>query len=125
MSQISASLTEFLQKRVSSAEQIDVLLLLRQGRERSWTASDVAAALGTASESAGMRLFLLASSGLITFEPTATPQYRFAPLGDADEAALDDLAGIWILSREMVVAIVEKRPSDPVRSFADAFKLRK
>ncbi|HYI12262.1 MAG TPA: hypothetical protein VEK57_24630 [Thermoanaerobaculia bacterium] len=73
----SAALRNFLQQRLSSIDQIGIVLLLMGDPARAWTAPEVAAAVGTPQESAAMRLFLLASGGLITFEPAGMPKYRY------------------------------------------------
>jgi len=76
--QITEELRVFLRGRLTSADQIEIVLLLQASEARSWTASEVSQALGMAPESAAMRLFLLASQGLILFEPSGVPRYRYA-----------------------------------------------
>ena len=120
----SAALRNFLQQRLSSIDQIDIVLLLMRDPARAWTAPEVAAALGTAPESAAMRLFLLASSGLLVFEPAGMPKYRFAPADGQTQALLTELAEVYETDRDAVAALVGA-PPDPLRSFADAFKLKK
>jgi hypothetical protein len=120
----SPALQEFLQQRLTSIDQIDIVLLLMREPARSWTAPEVASAVGTAQESAAMRLFLLASGGLLTFEPAGIPRYRYA-VADADtQATLSELAELYDRDRNAVAALVGA-PPDPLRSFADAFKLKK
>lgn len=107
-------------------EQVEIVLLLRRDPSRSWTASEVAAAVGSPPESAAMRLFLLASAGLILFEPSGMPRYRYAATGDATDQLLAELAEVYAEHREEVAGLVETpAPPDPVRTFADAFKLKR
>ena len=78
-----------------------------------------------APQSAGMRLFLLASAGLIEATGGREPEYRYAA-----SPGLDQLAGLaaaaYDANRDALYAIVGGKPApDPVRQFADAFKLRK
>ena len=123
---ISEQLRHFLQQRLASVEQIEIVLLLKRDPARSWTASEVASHLGTAPESAAMRLFLLASAGLIVFEVSGMPRYRYASTDAATEAVLGELAAVYESDREAVTALVEApAPPDPIRSFADAFKLKR
>ena len=121
MGSISESLAVFLQQRLASIEQIEIMLLLRGDRTRSWSATDVAVELKMAPESAAMRLFLLASAGLLSFEPAGVPQYRYV---GADEVRLGELAAAYDDSRAAVMAVIGA-PPDPIRSFADAFRLKK
>lgn len=118
---LSESLAVFLQQRLASIEQIEIMLLLRGDRTRAWSATDVAGALKMAPEAAAMRLFLLASAGLLSFEPAGVPQYRYV---GAEEELLTELAGEYETNRAGVAALLGA-PPDPIRSFADAFKLKK
>ena len=121
----SDALRDLLQQRLSSVDQIEIVLLLMRDPDRTWTAPDVAAALGTAPESAAMRLFLLASTGLIIFEAAAgIPRYRYAGGDAATHALLSELNELYTADRRIVAALVGA-PPDPLRSFADAFKLKK
>lgn len=121
---VSESLQAFLQQRLASIEQIEIVLLLRGDRARSWSAPEVAAELAMPPESAAMRLFLLASSGLLLFEPAGVPRYRYAG-GDPDtDALIGELAEIYPNNKGAIGAVIGA-PVDPIRSFADAFKLKK
>jgi hypothetical protein len=124
MGAVSERLKAFLEQRLSSFDQIEVVMLLRADPSRSWTAPEVAAALGTAPESAAMRLFLLASGGLIAFEPSAIPRYRYASVEADTNSMLQELSEVFATNRAGVMAAVES-PRDPIRSFSDAFKLKK
>lgn len=123
---ISDRLRAFLQERLLSMDQIDVILLLMREPGRAWNATEVASALGTAPQPAAMRLFLLASSGLLVFETGAgVPQYRYVPSGDDQDALLHELAEAAAADRGAIVDLVEQGARDPLRSFSDAFKLKK
>ncbi len=122
---ISETLAQFIRDRLPSLEQIEIVLMLRREPSRSWTAPDVASALGTPPESTAMRLFLLASNGVIVFDGTSgLPRYRYA--AGNDESMLNELQQTYDERREALVAIAGGAPAaDPLRSFADAFKLKK
>lgn len=124
MSDVSEGLRRFLQERLTSPEHIELVLLLRRDRARSWTAPEVANELRIAPETAAMRLFLLASAGLIAFEPSSVPRYRYVAEAETD-ALFAELDGVYASDREAILAIVDTGPRDPIRSFADAFKLKK
>ncbi|HEX2120479.1 MAG TPA: hypothetical protein VHL59_02455 [Thermoanaerobaculia bacterium] len=120
----SAALTDFLRQRLTSIDQIDIVLLLLNDPSRAWTAPEVAVALGTAHESAAMRLFLLASGGLIAFEAAGIPRYRYTRADPETHRLLGELAEVYATNRAAIAALVGA-PPDPLRSFADAFKLKK
>jgi len=120
----SAALRLFLQQRLTSIDQIEIVLLLMRDPARAWTAPEVAAAVGTPQESAAMRLFLLASGGLIVFEAAGMPKYRYASGNAEADAMLSELAELYEVD-PAGVAVLVGAPPDPLRSFADAFKLKK
>lgn len=120
----SDALETFLQQRLSSFDQIEIVLLLMRDSARAWTAPEVAAAVGTPPESAAMRLFLLASSGVIAFEPAGIPKYRYTAADPETHALLTELATLYDSDRQLVASIAGV-PPDPLRSFADAFRLKK
>lgn len=120
----SEALRSFLQQRLTSIDQIEIVLLLMRDPSRSWTAPEVAAAVGTPPESAAMRLFLLASSGLLAFEAAGIPRYRYAQPDPATHALLTELAEVYAENRDAIAALLGL-PPDPLRSFADAFKWKK
>ena len=123
-SAISEPLKSFIQQRMASIEQIEIVLLLRGDRARSWSASEVAAELRMPPESAAMRLFLLASSGMLLFEASGVPRYRYAG-GDAEtDAMIGELAEIHADNKNAIAMLVGA-PVDPLQSFADAFKFKK
>ena len=121
---VSQELRDFLTQRLPSIEQIEIVLLLRGEPGRSWGAVEVAQELKMPPESAAMRLFLLASSGLILFEASGVPKYRYAEGDAATEALITELAQVYADDRRTIAAIIGA-PADPLRSFADAFKLKK
>lgn len=120
----SPALQSLLQQRLPSIEQIQIVLLLRGDQSRSWPATEVASELKMAQESTSMRLFLLASSGLLLFEPSGVPRYRYTAADGEVEALLGELAELYDSDRAAVAALVDA-PADPLRSFSDAFKFKK
>lgn len=73
-----------------------------------------------------MRLFLLASQGLIMFESSAVPRYRYGVADETNDRLLRELASQHASNRDEVLRIIEARTdADPIQSFADAFKLKK
>ncbi|HEX6097736.1 MAG TPA: hypothetical protein VF432_15525 [Thermoanaerobaculia bacterium] len=115
----------FIRERLPSSEQIDIVLLLRADRERAWSAPEVSQHLGTPPESTAMRLFLLASNGVVAFDGSGgIPRYRHTTHPESD-ALIAELAAVYEATPSAVYAIVGTPVRDPLRSFADAFKLKK
>lgn len=118
---LSAELTRFIRERLPSAEQIEIVLLLRGDAARWWSATEIAEKLGTPPESTAMRLFLLTSNGLLAFE---AGRYRYAA-DAATETLVTELSDAYHASRDAIYGIVGEPARDPLRSFADAFKLKR
>jgi hypothetical protein len=114
-------LVRFIRERLPSAEQIEIVLLLRRDAARTWSASEVSENLGTPPESTAMRLFLLTSNGILGFEGA---RYRYAA-DAATEEMVRALAEAYDVDREALFTIVGTPARDPLRSFADAFKLKR
>lgn len=121
---ISESMKSFLLQRLASIEQIEIVLLLRKDRARSLTAPEVAAELRMPPEAAAMRLFLLASGGMLLFESSGVPRYRYAGSDPETEALVSELAEVYASNSGAVAALLGV-PADPLQSFADAFRFKK
>lgn len=111
--------------KFGSPEQIDVFVFLYEHPDRDWAPEQVGEALGMAPQSAGMRMFLLASAGLLAGSDRGEARYRYVPNPVLDSLARQ-IAGIHASRREQLYEVVtEASRPDPARQFADAFRLRK
>lgn len=116
---------QFLAEHISSVAQLEVLLLLRGDRERQWTAGEVGKALYTTPEIVSQQLADLQRHGLLAVGDGSEPHYRYWP---ATPALDDQMARLETTYRERRVAVISaiySQPIDKVRTFADAFRLRK
>jgi hypothetical protein len=121
---LSPELAEFLISKFTAVEQVDVFVLLFRSPDRLWSSQEVATALRVAPQSAGMRLYLLTSAGLLAASGGgAAVQYRYAP-----EPALDAIGGAIAdahqADRSAVAAVISPPDGSPARLFADAFRLK-
>jgi len=112
----------FVAVHIHSAEQLEVLLLLRARVDETWTAATVARELRIQPDSAANRLEDLHARDLLAREEGGT--YRYAPQGGA-RAAVDELADCYSRRKVSVISLIYSKPSDQVMTFADAFKFRR
>ena len=112
----------FISTHIDSIEKLEVLLLLRGQSGRTWTGAAVAQELRIAEESARHRLEDLCGRGLLSCEGDA---FSYAPGGGADAQAIDELATTYAQRRVSVISFIFSRPTDRLKSFADAFRLKK
>jgi hypothetical protein len=122
---IPAEVREFVSAMFGAPEQLDVFLLLHGGGDRTWTAEQVSASLAMAPESAAMRLFLLTANGLLTGTGGREPLYRYESEPTLDRLSAQ-LAESYAAAPGELRALAGSSPRpDPVRQFAQAFKVRK
>lgn len=115
----------FVAQHVDSAELLETLLLVHSAPERQWSPDEVARSIYTVPAGATRRLEQLVALGLVTSDNAADPAYRYLPSTPALAEQVNALAAAYRAARVAVINLIYNRPPDPVRSFADAFKLRK
>jgi predicted ArsR family transcriptional regulator len=116
---------QFLAEHISSVAQLEVLLLLRGDRQRQWTAEEVGKALYTTPEMVTGQLEELRARGLVTTSGGSEVRYVYRPASADLEARADRLEQTYRERRVAVITAIYSQPLDKVRTFADAFRLRK
>ena len=116
---------QFLAEHISSVAQLEVLLLLRGARERQWTAEDVGKALYTTPEMVAAQLEELRARGLLTAAGDGAARYQYWPASPELDARTERLEQTYRERRVAVITAIYSQPLDKVRTFADAFRLRK
>jgi DNA-binding Lrp family transcriptional regulator len=109
---------------IDSVEQLEILLLLLQHPARTWTAETVARELRISPLSAGDRLEDLTRDALLA-RVKGIEEYRYAPGSAALDEAARGLAAAYTERRVTVINLIFSKPVDKIRTFADAFRLRK
>jgi DNA-binding MarR family transcriptional regulator len=115
----------FIAQHIESAELLETLLLMHSEPTREWGPEEVARSIYTVPASATRRLEQLLEMGLATSNAAPNPRYRYAPSNEELRAQVDALADAYRKQRVAVINLIYSRPPDPLRSFADAFKLRR
>jgi hypothetical protein len=115
----------FVDQWIDSAELLETLLLVHSGGEREWTPEQVAKSIYTVPAGALRRLEQLVEMGLASSNGAMNPAYRFAPATAALRGQVNELAAAYRINRVGVINLIYERSADPLRSFSDAFRLRK
>lgn len=123
--QIPDVVRSFVAQYIDSAELLETLLLVHSDPAREWTPEVVAQSIYTVPAGATRRLEQLVEMGLASSNGAADPAYRYAPTRPGLSAQVDALAQAYRAGRVAVINLIYNKPPDPLRSFADAFKLRK
>ena len=112
-----------LAEHINSVEQLEVLLLLRDRAERSWTPAQASEQIRSGADSVARRLQDLHKRGFVTREEEG-PTYRYAPPPER-VAAIDALARAYAERRHQVIELIFAKPIENLRVYSDAFRLRK
>jgi len=113
----------FLYHNIDSVEQLEVLLLLRRGLDRGWTAEEVARELYSHPSSILHRMTSLAGRGLLReLEPAC---YQYAPRSAELHETVTRLAELYRRRRVAVITLIASKPIENVRAFSDAFRFRR
>lgn len=121
---ITAGVEQFVIKHIDTSEQVEVLLQLHTAPERAWSVDAIYQKVLTSRESVARQLDLLCARGLA--EARGEPKvYLYRPQAPELDAAVKGLAGAYRLAPHRIIELIYSKPSSAIRSFADAFRLRK
>lgn len=118
-------------EHIDSVEQLEVLLLLRRQKDRPWCADTVARELRIAAASASERLVDLAHRGMLApsepdeSSPEGQECFRYSPANPRLDEAVSALAAAYSERRVSVINLIFSKPTDRIRTFADAFRVRR
>jgi hypothetical protein len=122
---LSAGARFFVSEYIESAELLDVLMLLYRDPGQVWTAERVSEAIFTVPGSAALRLEELSGRGLATLVSASPPEYRFS-VDEADlRSYVQEVSEAYRKNRAEMISLVFEFNADPLKSFANAFRLRK
>jgi hypothetical protein len=120
---IPEEVKQFIFTHIDSIELLDVLLLLRAGPDRTWTAREISDHLRANPASIANRLVKLKGIGLVEAESAAESLCRYKPA----TPELDALAGALVeacrVRRHHVYELIFS-PMKRAKNFAAAFRVR-
>jgi hypothetical protein len=119
-----ADIKQFIADNIDTVAQLELLLLLRSESGKQWTAEEAGKALYSSADVTALQMADLQQKRLLAPGSGAgTSVYRPEP---AELARLvDRLAELYRERRVAVITAVYTKPIDKIKSFADAFRLRK
>jgi hypothetical protein len=127
MESIPADILDLLRHRVSSLEELEILLLLRRTSGRAWEVFEIARELGLTDSIVENTLAALRSAGFFAVAGSGPNLvWRYAPASAESSALLDRLAQVYDDRRLEVMRLLstqalERVRTSAVRAFADAF----
>lgn len=120
---IPEDVRRFLAEYIDSVVQLELLILLRDGK--SWTVETVAKALRIEPGWTLEGLEKLSARGLISVAGDAPATYHHVPRTSELEESIRRTIEAYEKRRVSVVSLIYSRPSNAIRSFAEAFRVRK
>lgn len=125
MADLSDDVRAFIDERIPSVMQLEVLLHLRASGG-SCTPNDVSRRVGGSLDAVIVCFTELERGGLAhRIDDETEIRYEYAPADRSLAATVDAVAAAYASRKVAVVTQIFSRPDDPLRSFSDAFRLRK
>jgi hypothetical protein len=126
LERVSRDVKRFIAGNIDSVGQLEVLLLVRSDPERYWSATEVSRALRSGRTWAEVQLEYLRVEGLLGAGEINDPRYRYDPARPELEPVITRVSEAFESQRAEVIRLVfSQRPSERLRTFSEAFRLRK
>ena len=124
-SNVAPEVTGFLGDHIDSVLELELLLALRADAARAWTAAGLAGEMKVDPAWAAEVLGKFHARGLLerTDPPDAT--YRYAPQAAELDATVASVAAAYASHRVSIIGLIFSKPTSTLKTFADAFRIRK
>lgn len=105
--------------------QLEILLLLYGKKDRAWSSEDIARELRVDAAWVESQLGTLCTNGVLNCASTKPTTYQYQPRTAELDQAVAGLSEAYADRRVTVISMIFSKPIDKLRSFADAFRIRK
>lgn len=122
--EISPEIARFVQDKIDSVEQLNVLLLLKLRPDQVWSVADITRELRSTEHSIHQRLEGLYHRQVLARLPELGGKHRFTPISEECRKAIEDLAVLYHTKPYRIMDLIYSRKNDALQEFADAFKLK-
>jgi hypothetical protein len=120
---LPADVRSLISGHIDSLVQLEILLLLQRTAPKEWSPKEIERELRIDPVFAGRELQTLSERGLLAARQG--PVYYYGPRSPELDAAVAGLATAYAKFRLTVIQSIFAKPSDTIRTFADAFRVRK
>jgi hypothetical protein len=116
----------FIFQYIDDVDQLEILRLLGELPQREWTSGDMAGAIQSTPQTVVVHLQTLQSRGLLSTETREGVVYcRSHPATAELEFQLKRLLQVYRERPVTMINVVYARATEAIKSFADAFRIRK
>lgn len=123
MDDSSEEIKKFILDKITSIEQISILLLLQQDPQKTWTTEKISEELRSADLAIQQRLEDLYTAGVLNKPEGAEFSYR--PASDKIKSLVTNLIEAYQKRPTWVIDLIYSRPIDAIQAFSEAFKIRR
>ena len=119
--EVPPQVCDFIARHIASVEELEILLILQEEKDREWTAAEINERLRSQEASIKKWLEALVSAGLAMRTET---RYRFTA---ATEELARNAAALVVSYRERRIKVIElifSKPNENLLNFVRAFDLR-
>lgn len=117
-----ADILAFVGATVKSVWALELLLLMRRERDRGWLMPDLVRELRASTLVVGEALNGLQSAGLVATDERGEWCYR--PASEQLDAFVEGAAALYAAKPVAVINAIATAPSEKLRIFAEAFRLK-
>jgi hypothetical protein len=122
VAEISENVRELIRRRVTSMDHVEVLMRVFEAAGEPVTSQELERGARLGPQTVTRCATDLVNARLVSHDP-ASDAYRYAP-PNVDRATVEELASLYHQRPVTLVKLVYAQPPSPVKSFADAFRLR-
>lgn len=120
---IPEHLAVFLRAAITSVWALDLLILMRNAPGQAWTVTALNDRLRASTSLVEEILSTFVRRGLVVANADKT--YRYRPADSATDALVGELAQLYAARPVTVIKEIVTAPNEKIRTFVDAFRLKK
>lgn len=121
---VPSVVAQFVFEHIDSVELLEVLILMRNHPQRSWSSEQLSNELRSTQKSVASRLTALKDKRFIALDPTSQGHFIYLPEGQETARTIDLLAETYKIKKHKIYELIFS-PVKKIRFFADAFMLGK
>ncbi|MGE3974732.1 MAG: hypothetical protein AB7F59_09420 [Bdellovibrionales bacterium] len=121
---IPSEVKEFLTKNIDSIGKLEILIFLATHQGKTWTSHEINQELRGNDLSTEKQLSQLVALKVVAAKPTSPVSYIY-DASPSDHVVIEKLMAAYGTFRTRVITLIYEKPSEALKTFADAFKFRK